>query len=81
MKLYFDSKTGFLVRSVRYDRTVVGTVPITVVYSDYREVPGVGVKVPYKWEVIWTNGRGTFNITSLEPNVTIDAARFGRPKA
>ncbi len=79
VKLYFDKKTGFLVRSVRYDRTVVGTVPITVVYSNYREVPSLGVKVPYTWEVIWTNGRGTFNITSLEPNVAIDAARFGRP--
>jgi len=79
VKLYFDRKTGLLVRSVRYSRTVVGTVPITVVYSDYRDVPGVGVKLPYKWEVIWTNGRGTFNITALQPNVAIDAARFGRP--
>jgi hypothetical protein len=79
VKLYFDKKTGLLVRSVRYSRTAVGTVPITVVYSDYRDVPGVGVKMPYKWEVIWTNGRGTYNITSLQPNVAIDAARFGRP--
>lgn len=79
VKLYFDKKTGLLVRSVRYSRTAVGTVPITVVYSDYRDVPGLGVKLPYKWEVIWTNGRGTYNITSLEPNVAIDAARFGRP--
>jgi photosynthetic reaction center cytochrome c subunit len=79
VKLYFDRKTALLVRSVRYSRTVVGTVPITVVYSEYRDVPGVGVKLPYKWEVIWTNGRGTYNITSLQPNVTIDAARFGRP--
>jgi hypothetical protein len=79
VKLYFDKKTGLLVRSVRYSRTAVGTVPITVVYSDYRDVPGLGVKMPYKWEVIWTNGRGTYNITSLEPNVAIDAAKFGRP--
>jgi hypothetical protein len=79
VKLYFDKKTGLLVRSVRHSRTAVGTVPITVVYSNYRDVPGLGVKMPYTWEVIWTNGRGTYNITSLEPNVAIDAARFGRP--
>ena len=79
VKLYFDKKTGLLVRSVRYSRTAVGTVPITVVYSNYRDVPGLGVKLPYTWEVTWTNGRGTYNITSLEPNVAIDAARFGRP--
>jgi hypothetical protein len=79
IKLYFDKATGFLVRSVRYSRTAVGTVPITVVYSNYVDVPGLGVKVPYTWQVTWTNGRGTYNITSLQPNVAIEAARFGRP--
>jgi hypothetical protein len=81
VKLYFDRETGLLVRSVRYSTTAVGTVPITVVYSDYRDVPGPGVKVPYTWEVIWTNGRATYKLASLQPNVAIDAARFGRPAA
>jgi hypothetical protein len=79
VKLYFDRQTGFLVRSVRYSNTAVGTVPITVVYSNYQEVPGLGVKIPYTWQVTWTNGRGTYNITALQPNVAIDAGRFGRP--
>ena len=79
VKLYFDRETGFLVRSVRYSRTAVGTVPINVVYSNYGDVPGLGVKIPYTWQVTWTNGRGTYNVTSLQPNVAIDAARFGRP--
>ena len=79
VKLYFDRETGLLVRSVRYSTTAVGTVPITVVYSNYQEIPGLGVKIPYTWQVTWTNGRGTYNITSLQPNVAIDAARFGRP--
>ena len=79
VKLFFDNETGFLVRSVRYSTTAVGTVPITVVYSNYGEVPGLGVQLPYTFEVTWTNGRSTYNITSLQPNVAIDAARFGRP--
>lgn len=79
VKLYFDKQTGLLVRSVRYSVTAVGTVPITVIYSNYREVPGLGVKIPYTWELIWTNGRGTYNVTDLQPNAAIDAARFGRP--
>jgi photosynthetic reaction center cytochrome c subunit len=79
IKLYFERESGFLVRSVRYSKTAVGTVPITVVYSNYNEVPGLGVKIPYTWEVIWTNGRGTYKVTALQPNVAIDAARFGRP--
>jgi photosynthetic reaction center cytochrome c subunit len=81
VKLYFEKKTGLLVRSVRYSTTAVGTVPITVVYSNYMDVPGVGVKLPYTWEVTWTNGRGTYNITALQPNAAIDAARFARPAA
>ena len=79
IKLYFDKETGVLVRSVRYSTTAVGTVPISVVYSNYRDVPGLGVKIPHTWEVTWTNGRSTYNIISLQPNVAIDAARFGRP--
>ena len=79
VKLYFDKESGLLVRSVRYSVTAVGTVPINVVYSNYRDVPGLGVKIPYTWQVTWTNGRGTFNITSLQPNAAIDDARFGRP--
>ena len=79
VKLYFDRETGFLVRSVRYSRTAVGTNPINVVYSNYRDVPGLGIKLPYTWVLTWTNGRGTFEIASLQPNVNIEAARFGRP--
>lgn len=79
VKLYFDKETGLLVRSVRYSKTAVGTVPISVVYSDYRDVPGLGVKLPYTFVVTWTNGRGTYKLTALEPNTAIDAARFGRP--
>jgi hypothetical protein len=79
VKLYFDRETGLLVRSVRYSRTAVGTNPINVVYSNYQDVPGLGIKLPYTWVLTWTNGRGTYEMSSLQPNVAIDAARFGRP--
>ena len=79
VKLYFDRETGFLVRSVRYSKTMVGTNPISVEYSNYQDVPGLGIKLPYTWVLTWTNGRGTFEMASLQPNVNIEAARFGRP--
>ncbi|MEN2530425.1 hypothetical protein, partial [Acinetobacter baumannii] len=47
VNLYFDD-SGLLVRQVRWNRTAAGTVPTQVDYSDYREVAGVGVKVPFK---------------------------------
>ena len=79
VKLYFDKTSGLLVRQTRYAPTAVGTVPTHVTYSDYRELPGVGVKVPFTWQVTWVDGQYTVNLMSVQPNVAIDAARFAKP--
>ena len=79
VKLYFDKASGLLVRQTRYATTAVGTVPTHVTYSDYREVPGVGVKIPFSWQSTWVDGQYTVNLTSVQPNVAIDAARFAKP--
>jgi hypothetical protein len=73
---YFD-QAGLLVRNLRFIETAVGRVPVQVDYMDYREV--AGVKMPFKWTVTWTNGQSTTTLTSVQPNVAIDAARFARP--
>jgi outer membrane lipoprotein-sorting protein len=78
VKLYFDSKTGLLVRSVRYSNSPVGRVPVRVDYSDYRTVSGV--KIPFKWETTWTDGRTLFQLDSVQVNTAVDAARFAKPK-
>jgi hypothetical protein len=79
VKLYFDRATGLLVRQTRYAVTAVGTVPTHVTYSDYREVPGTGVKIPYTFQSTWVDGQYTINLTSVQPNATIDASRFAKP--
>ncbi|HEY3162562.1 MAG TPA: photosynthetic reaction center cytochrome c subunit family protein [Vicinamibacterales bacterium] len=79
VKLYFDKSSGLLVRQTRYAPTAVGTVPTHVTYSDYREVPGLGVKLPFTWQVTWVDGQYTVNLMSVQPNVAIDAARFAKP--
>jgi hypothetical protein len=58
----------------------VGTVPSHVTYSDYREVPGTGVKIPYTFQYTWVDGQYTVNLESVQPNATIDAARFAKPR-
>jgi photosynthetic reaction center cytochrome c subunit len=78
-KLYFDDKSGLLVRLVRYTDTVVGLNPTQIDYSDYRDVSGV--KVPFHWVVTWTDGQSTFQLNSVQPNVPINAARFAKPAA
>jgi hypothetical protein len=79
VKLYFDKMSGLLVRQTRYAPTVVGTVPTHVTYSDYREVPGTGVKIPFTWQSTWVDGQYTVILESVQPNAPIDAARFAKP--
>jgi hypothetical protein len=76
VNFYFDA-SGLLVRVVRWNKTLVGTVPTQIDYSDYRDV--AGVKMPFKIVVTWTNGQDTIALTDVRPNVAIDAAMFARP--
>ena len=77
VKLYFDPKTGLLVRSVRLVDSIVGKNPTQVDYEDYRDVNGV--KLPFKWTVTWTDGRSVIELSSLQTNVPVDAAKFSKP--
>lgn len=78
VKLYFDSKTGLLLRSVRYSDSPVGRVPVRVDYSDYRAVSGV--KVPFKRVATWTDGRTVFQLDSVQMNTVVDGSTFAKPK-
>ena len=77
IKLYFDPESGLLVRQVRYIDTPVGFNPTQIDYADYREVSGI--KVPFRWTVTWLDGRSTYELTELRPNVPIEAAKFAKP--
>src|SRR5262249_41021594 len=78
-KLYFDKQSGLLVRQGRYTDTMMGRVPIQVDYSDYRDIAGAGVKLPFHVITTWTDGRSNVRLTSAETNVAIDAAKFNQP--
>ena len=73
---YFD-ESGLLVRMVRWTRTPVGFVPTQIDYADYRDV--AGVKVPFRRTVSQTYMQMTVELTDVQPNVPVDAARFARP--
>lgn len=77
--LYFDPKSGLLLRVVRYSDSPVGLNPTQIDYADYREV--AGVKMPFRWTVTWLSGRSTIELTNVQPNVPIDAAQFAQPKS
>jgi photosynthetic reaction center cytochrome c subunit len=77
VKLYFDPESGLLVRQVRYIDTLVGLNPTQIDYADYRDVSGI--KVPFRWTVTWLDGRSTYELTELRPNVPIEAGKFAKP--
>jgi photosynthetic reaction center cytochrome c subunit len=75
--LYFDVESGLLTRIVRYANSAMGRVPTQFDFEDYREV--AGVKIPFKWTFAWVSGRDVVQLTEVQPNVAIDAAKFAKP--
>jgi len=79
VKLFFDKQSGLLVRQTRFIDTVVGLVPLDVDYSDYRTVSGV--KMPFHWKATWVDGQSTTELTDVQPNAPVAAAKFAKPAA
>jgi photosynthetic reaction center cytochrome c subunit len=77
--LYFDAKSGLLSRMVRYGPSPIGRMPTQIDYADYRDVGGI--QFPFEYKFTWLDGKYTAKLNKVETNVTIDAAKFGRPSA
>lgn len=75
--LYFDLDSGLLVRVMRYTDSFVGRFPTQIDYSDYRQV--AGMKMPFRWTVVWLDGQETFQLTDVKLNIPIDATKFAKP--
>ena len=77
-RLYFDAATGLLDRVWYGTQTVVGIVPATEDYSDYKEVNGV--KMPFT--IVDTSGDGvrTITLTDVKVNAPVDNSKFSMPK-
>jgi hypothetical protein len=67
------------VRTLRYEDTVIGAVPIQVDYTDYRDV--AGVKIPHNLVVTWTDGQSKILFKEIQANVPVEAARLAKPAA
>jgi photosynthetic reaction center cytochrome c subunit len=75
--LCFDSTSGLLARMVRFSESPVGRIVTQIDYADYREV--AGIKMPFRWTVTWLDGRASFELGEVQPNVQVNAAQFARP--
>jgi hypothetical protein len=79
VRLYFDTQTGLLVRTMRYIETPLGRNPMQIDYDDYRDADGV--KIPYKWTVARPQGRFTIQVAEVQNNVPVDDSKFAKPTA
>ena len=77
-QVYFDNN-GLLLRLLRFTITPIAFVPTQIDYADYRELPGLGVKVPFNRTLTQTYMQMTLQFTDVQPNAPIDAARFAKP--
>jgi hypothetical protein len=77
VRLYFDSQSGLLVRMVRYTNLPFGFITTEMDYADYRDVSGF--KIPFRITKTWVDGRSVTELSSVQVNVPVEAARFSRP--
>ena len=73
-KLFFDVRTGLLVRRYAESDTPLGKFPLQTDYDDYRVVDGIKQPFLIHWSMpgrIW--GR---KIVEIKQNVALDDAKF-----
>ena len=78
-KLFFDARTGLLLRRYMESETVLGMFPLQTDYEDYREVDGIKQPFLIRWSMPGRSwGR---KIVEMKQNVDIDDARFNPPSS
>lgn len=78
-KMYFDAQTGLLLRRDSEVVTPKGKSSTVEYIESYREISGV--KIPATGRVSGPMGNYNYRLDDAKVNVSIDDARFERPKA
>jgi hypothetical protein len=80
-RLYFDTQSGLLLRSVSVERTNIVPIPEQIDFDDYRDVDGV--KLPFTIQVynIDPSAGATRKFAEIKHNVPVDDAKFNMPPA
>ncbi len=77
--LYFDVKTGFMVRSDMTAASPAGRVKSITILSDYREVDGI--KFPFRTVTKLPQFDIVITLDEVKHNVTVDNSMFAPPAA
>jgi hypothetical protein len=76
-KLYFDTKTGLLIRSDLERESPDGKISGEILFEDYREVDGV--KVPYTTKHNSSVISFVIKLTEVKHNVPVEDVKFEKP--
>jgi len=84
-RLYFDAKTGLLLRKIASFPTLIADYVYAVDYDDYRKTKS-GVLFPFVIRSVPSNPRNegktnsTIQVLTVKENVEIDPAKFAKPQ-
>jgi hypothetical protein len=80
-KLYFDTQTGLLLRTITYLNTMLGPIPSETDFEDYRDVDGVKIAFTVRQSFVDPWAGSTRKFTEVKANVPADDAQFNPPPA
>jgi hypothetical protein len=80
-KLYFDARTGLLVRILTVLNTMVAPVPSQLDFEDYRDVDGVKLPFVMRYSPVEARDAWTRRYTEIKHNVAVDDTKFNPPPA
>jgi hypothetical protein len=78
-KIYFDKKSGLIVRVITMHHTPEGVETVQEDISDYRDVDGI--KLPFTIEQTGSQSRFTIRFDQVRHNVDLDDSEFSKPAA
>lgn len=76
---YFDAETFLMLKSSAVRVTDQGEAEIENEFSEFREVPGTGLKAPYLIKQKLPVGEIILKIAEIKPNAEIPDSRFAKP--
>ena len=76
-ELFFDEKTGLLIRMVQFTDSPLGLVKTETDYDDYRMIEGVNV--PFRLTLAEGNETATVQLDQVLQNAPIEDQRFEKP--
>jgi hypothetical protein len=76
-RLYFDARSGLLIRRQLELKTALGRVPLATDFDDYRDVEGV--KWPFTIRTLLPGLSLTQTFAEIKPNAPVEDERFKRP--